>query len=317
MLNIFKKYKLILINKDESSVKEVSSQNISFLFILISISLILFLSILFFSNDLNDFITMKSIQSHKNDNKKLQSIINNQTNEISSLLDEIDKLNVKDNNLRRLLKLPEINNDVRKLGVGGSSKNKNDIFNDLDYLLPKNNDLNNLKNKINFLQRSINLGKLSYSEIEDKATSETNYFTHFPAIKPVSLKNSKLTSGYGYRYDPFTNKRKMHEGDDFSAKRGTEVVSTADGTIQLAADLLLSGNTVIVDHGHGISSTYLHMKEISVSSAQFVRRGELIGYVGSTGRSTGAHLDWRINWFHKRIDPQRALAIFGLKEEQH
>ena len=111
--------------------------------------------------------------------------------------------------------------------------------------------------------------------------------------------------------------RAPHYGIDIAAKSGTKIVATADGTIQLATDLLLSGKTVIVDHGHGISSTYLHMKEISVSADQFVRRGELIGYVGSTGRSTGPHLDWRINWFHKRIDPQRALAIFGLGEEQN
>ena len=127
----------------------------------------------------------------------------------------------------------------------------------------------------------------------------------------------KITGVYGTSRILNGEARAPHYGIDIAAKSGTKVVSTADGTIQLAADLLLSGNTVIVDHGHGISSTYLHMKEISVSSAQFVRRGELIGYVGSTGRSTGAHLDWRINWFHKRIDPQRALAIFGLKEEQN
>lgn len=303
MLNIFKKYKLILINKDESFVKEVNSQSISFLFILISISLILFLSILFFSNDLNDFITMKSIQSHKNDNKKLQSIINNQTNEISSLLDEIDKLNVKDNNLRKLLKLPEINNDVRKLGVGGSSKNKNDIFNDLDYLLPKDNDLNNLKNKINFLQRSINLGKLSYSEIEDKATSETNYFTHFPAIKPVSLNNSKLTSGYGYRYDPFTNKRKMHEGDDFSAKRGTKVVSTADGIVKASRYYGSFGNYIEIDHGNGYVTVYGHLHKRSVKKGQKVERGQLIGQVGNTGRSTAPHLHYEIKYKNKTLDP--------------
>ena len=127
----------------------------------------------------------------------------------------------------------------------------------------------------------------------------------------------KITGVYGTGRILNGEARAPHYGIDIAAESGTEVVSTADGTIQLAADLLLSGNTVIIDHGHGISSTYLHMKEISVSSAQFVRRGELIGYVGSTGRSTGAHLDWRINWFHKRIDPQRALAIFGLKEEQN
>ena len=207
MLNIFNKYKLILIDKDKTSVKEVNSRNISIFFISISLLVVVFFSILLFSNDFNDFITMKSIQNHKNDNAELQNIIDNQTTEISLLLEEINNLNIRDNNVRKLLKLPEINNDIRKLGVGGSSNNKNDKFNELEYLLPKNTDLTQLNDYIYFLQRSINLGKLSYSEIENKATLEKKYFTHYPAIKPVSMKNSKFTSGYGYRYDPFTNKK--------------------------------------------------------------------------------------------------------------
>ena len=167
MLNIFNKYKLILIDKDKTSVKEVNSRNISIFFISISLIVVVFFSILLFSNDFNDFITMKSIQNHKNDNAELQNIIDNQTTEISLLLEEINNLNIRDNNVRKLLKLPEINNDIRKLGVGGSSSNKNDKFNELEYLLPKNTDLTQLNDNIYFLQRSINLGKLSYSEIEN------------------------------------------------------------------------------------------------------------------------------------------------------
>lgn len=129
--------------------------------------------------------------------------------------------------------------------------------------------------------------------------------------------NGRITGVYGTRRILNGEARAPHYGLDIAAESGTRVVATADGTIRLATDLFLSGNTVIVDHGHGISSTYLHMEKILVSTTQFVRRGELIGYVGSTGRSTGAHLDWRINWFHRRIDPQRALAIFGLKEDHN
>ena len=104
--------------------------------------------------------------------------------------------------------------------------------------------------------------------------------------------------------------RSPHYGIDIAAKEGTAVLAAADGVVRLAVGLYLSGNTAILDHGHGITSSYLHMKEILVSRNDFVRQGEAIGYVGNTGRSTGAHLDWRINWFEIRVDPQRALFFF-------
>ncbi|MEE2694680.1 MAG: M23 family metallopeptidase [Pseudomonadota bacterium] len=139
--------------------------------------------------------------------------------------------------------------------------------------------------------------------------TSTNFF-RAGIIWPV---NGKITGVYGTRRILNGQARTPHYGIDIAAKSGTKIVATSDGIVRLAANLLLSGNTVIIDHGHGISSTYLHMRKISVSTSQFVHQGELIGYVGSTGRSTGAHLDWRINWFDIRVDPQRALTVFGLK----
>lgn len=275
----------------------------SFLFLSVSLLVLLFLSILFFSKDFNNFITLKSIQNHQDDNKDLQIIIDKQSNKISLLLEEIELLNIRDNNIRKLLKLPVINDDVRKLGVGGSSTNKDDKFNELEYLLPKNIDLSELNDNIYFLQRSVNLGKLSYSEIEDKANSEFNYFTHYPAIKPVSQDESKMTSGYGYRYDPFTNKKKLHEGDDFSAKRGTEIIATADGIVKTSRYYGSFGNYIEIDHGNGYITCYGHLHKRNVKKGQKVERGQLIGQVGNTGRSTASHLHYEIKYKNKTLDP--------------
>jgi len=275
----------------------------SFLFLSVSLLVLLFLSILFFSKDFNNFITLKSIQSHQDDNKDLQIIIDKQSNKISLLLEEIELLNIRDNNIRKLLKLPVINDDVRKLGVGGSSTNKDDKFNELEYLLPKNIDLSELNDNIYFLQRSVNLGKLSYSEIEDKANSEFNYFTHYPAIKPVSQDESKMTSGYGYRYDPFTNKKKLHEGDDFSAKRGTEIIATANGIVKTSRYYGSFGNYIEIDHGNGYITCYGHLHKRNVKKGQKVERGQLIGQVGNTGRSTASHLHYEIKYKNKTLDP--------------
>lgn len=102
--------------------------------------------------------------------------------------------------------------------------------------------------------------------------------------------------------------RQPHFGIDIAAPIGTPVIAPASGKIRLAEpDLYFSGGTIILDHGHGLSSSFLHMSRIDVAVGQGVVQGEVIGAVGATGRVTGAHLDWRMNWFERRVDP--ALVI--------
>ena len=98
--------------------------------------------------------------------------------------------------------------------------------------------------------------------------------------------------------------RRPHFGIDIAAPEGTPVTAPADGVIALAeTDLYFTGGTLIIDHGHGLSSALLHMKELWVAPGERVTKGQAVGSVGSTGRSTGPHLDWRINWFKERLDP--------------
>ena len=117
------------------------------------------------------------------------------------------------------------------------------------------------------------------------------------------MKNSKFTSGYGYRYDPFTNKKKLHEGDDFSAKRGTEVMSTADGIVKTSRYYGSFGNYIEIDHGNGYVTCYGHLHKRNVKKGQKVERGQLIGQVGNTGRSTASHLHYEIRYKNKTLDP--------------
>ncbi len=99
--------------------------------------------------------------------------------------------------------------------------------------------------------------------------------------------------------------RRPHYGIDIAAPAGTPIVAPSDGIVRLAErDLYYTGGTIILDHGHGLSSAFLHMQRVTVKPGQFVKQGEKIGTLGSTGRSTGPHLDWRINLFGARLDPQ-------------
>ena len=98
--------------------------------------------------------------------------------------------------------------------------------------------------------------------------------------------------------------RRPHYGIDIAAPEGTPVRAPADGVVAVAApDMYYTGGTVLLDHGHGLTSVYSHLKDVIVEPGWKLRQGDVLGTVGSTGRSTGAHLDWRINWFEQRLDP--------------
>ena len=108
--------------------------------------------------------------------------------------------------------------------------------------------------------------------------------------------------------------RRPHYGIDIAAPTGTPVIAPSDGVVALAEDdLYYTGGTIILDHGHGLSSAFLHLSEVQVAPGERVAQGQQIGTVGATGRATGPHLDWRINWFSERLDP--ALLVGPMPDE--
>ena len=124
------------------------------------------------------------------------------------------------------------------------------------------------------------------------------------------LDNAIVTGVYGSQRILNGKPKWPHYGIDFAAKEGTKIKAMIDGTVTMVEDdLFYTGGTLIFDHGHGISTLYMHMQKIFVKEGQKVKQGEIIGTVGSTGRSTGAHLDVRLNWFGTRLDPATVLDI--------
>ena len=124
------------------------------------------------------------------------------------------------------------------------------------------------------------------------------------------LENAIVTGIYGSQRILNGKPKWPHYGIDFAADEGTEIKAMLDGIVTLAEpDLFYTGGTLIFDHGHGISTLYMHMKTLMVKKGQKVKQGDVIGTVGSTGRSTGAHLDVRLNWFQPRLDPATVLDI--------
>ena len=142
-------------------------------------------------------------------------------------------------------------------------------------------------------------------EIAKLAEEKEKLLAAIPAIQPVSNEDlTRMASGYGYRTDPFTKVRKFHYGMDFTAPRGTPVYASGDGVV-IRADSQSSGygNHIRIDHGFGYISLYAHLYKYNVKKNQKIKRGDLIGFVGNTGRSEAAHLHYEIFKDDERINP--------------
>jgi murein DD-endopeptidase MepM/ murein hydrolase activator NlpD len=143
---------------------------------------------------------------------------------------------------------------------------------------------------------------------EARATNSDLDFFKKKFINP--LENAIVTGVYGSQRILNGKPKWPHYGIDFAAEEGAEIKAMLEGVVTLAEqDLFYTGGTLIFDHGHGISTLYMHMKTLMVKKGQKVKQGDVIGTVGSTGRSTGAHLDVRLNWFQTRLDPATVLDI--------
>lgn len=129
-----------------------------------------------------------------------------------------------------------------------------------------------------------------------------------PAGWPLARGRGRFTSSFGYRRDPFTRRVRHHDGVDISAKKGTPVRATAKGRVRKAEYMSEYGNTVIIDHGGGISTLYAHLSDIQVNSGTSIGRGEVVGTVGSTGRSTGPHLHYEVHVNGRNVDPSKYLT---------
>ena len=267
------------------------------LFLISSVIIGAFITVVLLNTDFID--TPKEIvQAREIDNYELQlKVLNKKLEQVESTLANIEK---RDNNLYRVyFEASPIPEDQRRAGFGGVNR--------YDYLegFESSDVIVNTTERLDILTKELVIQSKSLDEIELLAKNNESLLTAIPAIQPVSSSDLKrMASGYGYRIDPFTKKRTMHWGMDFSAKTGTPIYATGDGRIARAdARAVGFGNHVRIDHGFGYVSIYAHMDKIVVRRGNRVKRGDLIGYVGNTGRSVAPHLHYEIVKDGKKINP--------------
>lgn len=217
--------------------------------------------------------------------------LNKKIEQLSKIVNDIEYRD--DNIYRSVLGAEPIDKNIRQAGVGGADRYgeiRSKKINNQDLIIKLSEGVDKLKRKI-FLETK------SLDEVVQLARNKEKMFASIPAIQPISNKQLiSLASGYGIRIHPVYKVRRMHQGIDFSAAIGTPIYATADGqVITVEFSFTGYGNMVEVDHGFGYKTRYAHMHGFAVKKGQRVRRGELIGYVGNTGLSTGPHLHYEVH----------------------
>jgi murein DD-endopeptidase MepM/ murein hydrolase activator NlpD len=159
--------------------------------------------------------------------------------------------------------------------------------------------------KLNELKKELYIQSKSYDELVLMAKNKENMLQNLPAIQPVLNKNLKqMASGYGWRIDPVYHTRRFHAGMDFAAPIGANIYATGNGQVISAGWQQGYGNCVQINHGYGYVTLYGHMSAFKIRAGQKVKRGDVIGLVGSTGKSTGPHLHYEVHFKGEIMNPQ-------------
>lgn len=262
------------------------------------------------------------LQAREIENFKIRyAILNKKMDQIDEVLGHIED---RDNNLYRVyFNTSAIPEEQRKAGFGGVNRYKElEGFNNSELVI-------NTSKRVDIISKELAIQSKSLDEILKLAKEKNNLLAAIPAIQPVRNENLKaMASGFGYRTDPFTKVRKFHAGMDFSAKSGTPIYATGDGVVDRADNTASGyGNHIVIRHGFGYETLYGHLSKYNVRSGQRVKRGDIIGYVGSTGRSEAPHLHYEVhkngavvnplNFYYGNISAAEYVAISRLANQEN
>lgn len=236
----------------------------------------------------------------------------------------LKELEYNDDNIYRVIFEAEpIPASVRKAGYGGVNKYRSLEGSDNSELMIETTK------KIDELTKQLYIQSKSYDEIFELAKNKTQMLASIPAIQPVSNKDlTRIASGFGYRIHPIYKTSILHTGLDFTAPVGTEIYSTGNGVVEkVENDSRGYGNSVVIKHGFGYETLYGHMSKIKVKQGQKINRGDVIGFVGSTGTSTGPHLHYEvikngqkinpINFFYNDLTPEEYEKMLVISSQQN
>lgn len=246
-------------------------------------------------------------------------LLNNRMDEVSEVLDDIQE---RDNNIyRTIFEAEPIPASIRKAGFGGVDRYKElQGYENSDLMIETSKRLDRVSKQL-YIQSK------SFDDVVKLVRGKAQLLAAIPAIQPISNEDLRhQPSGFGWRTHPIYKTPEFHPGMDFAAPQGTEIRATGDGTIERAdAAARGYGNHVVINHGYGYKTLYGHMVKFVVRVGQKIKRGQLIGYVGSTGLSTAPHVHYEvvkngekmnpINYYYSDLTPAQYQKLIELSEQ--
>ena len=246
----------------------------------------------------NRFVDSPTEKKLKSENTDVMAELEHLNQRIAAMNDELNKLRTKDNTVYRAIyeSAPVNENSIKS--------NTTEKYDDLRKL-PNSDLLIALNQELDKLNKEFKVQSSSFDQLLAMAKNKKDYLSRIPAIQPVANRNlERIGSGFGYRTDPFYRTQRFHAGIDFTAPRGVEVYATADGVVEaVTTEIWGYGQHIIINHGNGFKTLYGHLSKFKVKRGQKVTRGQLIGLIGSTGKSTGPHLHYEVHKNGEKLNP--------------
>jgi murein DD-endopeptidase MepM/ murein hydrolase activator NlpD len=291
---------IIFVSKDKSYIKEYKISRYKFI-LFTFIFLVIFLVGGNYSLDwLLEFRYDSKVEFLEKNNQFLKNQLSEMESKIESINENLAMIEQKDDDIRMIMGVPELGEDVRDVGIGGT----NFEYKFVDQVVNPDvaEDLNVQMLQIDKLEREVKLELQSFANLKSTYEAKEDSIKHMPALHPVL--EGRITSDFGMRLHPIFKRYRKHPGIDFSAKPGTPIYATADGVVKLAKSNGGYGNCVFIDHLYGFESRYGHMQKILVRRGQRVKRGDKIGLVGKTGVATAPHLHFEVHYKGKEVNPE-------------
>ena len=250
----------------------------------------------------NYIVATPTEKNLREDNKRLKAQYGVMSSRLEQLLEVMDKMEKRDDNFYRvMMQLDPISDTQRLSGL--------DMENGYSQLVKLSDDhlVEQLSNRMNLLEKRIYSQLQSFDQLQETLTNQQDKLAHIPSVIPINIADYTMSSGYGWRVDPIYGSSKFHEGLDFAASKGTDVFATGEGVVKVAGREKGYGNCIDIDHGYNYLTRYAHLSEILVKPGEEVKRGQLIGRVGSTGKSTGPHLHYEVRY---KDTPQNPINYY-------
>ena len=259
----------------------------------------------------NYIIATPNEKNLKAENKRLKSQYGVLSARLENMLEVMDRMEERDDNFYRVMMQLDPISDAQRLS-GLDYENRYSQLSKLS----DSRLVDQLSKRMNLLEKKIYSQLQSFDQLQETLENQQDRLSHIPSVLPINIADYTMSSGYGWRVDPIYGASKFHEGLDFAASKGTDVFATGNGIVTIAGREAGYGNCIDIDHGYNYLTRYAHLSDIFVKPGEEVKRGQLIGKVGSTGKSTGPHLHYEVRY--KNI-PQNPVNFYfmDLTPEQY